>query len=113
MEYGKHGVLMARRWGRILCVAAAAGLVAGCATGDNLGKKPPAHCKRSDARPANPYGSVLEAKSVGTAPEAAVQGESASENTPKSGATDGGSSLVAPSDLILSGGPVQTADRSC
>lgn len=142
MSKMQHGALLARRWGKILCAGVAIGLVAGCATGDNVGKKPPAHCKRSDARPANPNGSVLtRAETLGAAPQtpapAAPTGTGApsgvlmfGDETPKPAPTEGtdGASAVpsllppqsavdrrhlTPASLGLRGAPPQFTYGSC
>lgn len=64
-----HGALVARRWGRILCVGVASCALAACATTPD-GRDPPDHCSRGKARPANPNGSVFLQATVGQAPDA-------------------------------------------
>jgi hypothetical protein len=71
MWLNNHGALVARRWGRILCVGVASCGVVACAT-TSESRNPPSTCSRSDARPANPYGSVLSAPVVSTAPQGDV-----------------------------------------
>jgi len=53
------GAPRARRWGRLVSAASLAALLAGCAANGREARLPPDGCSRSQARPANPHGSVL------------------------------------------------------
>ena len=66
MDRSTSGGFRFRRWGRLLAGTMSMALVAGCATNGREARLPPDQCSRSNARPANPNGTVL-------APPVAVQ----------------------------------------